>query len=85
MSTEFALIDLESQAPAVQRHLRGQAADQKLAWLGARGILTQIESRVRGYPQTFRFESRVGRECVFFLDGDTIVFIGNNTTYTVDE
>ena len=34
---DFHLIDLASQAYAVQRHLRGRPASEKLAWLSERG------------------------------------------------
>jgi hypothetical protein len=85
MSREFALIDLVSQAGAVQRHWRGWQVDEKFAWLDARGTLTRIETPVPNARTSYRFESRVGRDCVFFLDGDKIVFVGDHTTYTVDD
>jgi len=33
----------------------------------------------------YRFVSIIGMDCVFFIDGDELVFIGDNTTYTVNE
>jgi len=69
----------------VQRLLRGTTSEQKLAWLGARGKLAPIPTRVPGARQPYSFESHVGLQCVFFLDGDTLVFIDSHTTYTVED
>jgi hypothetical protein len=85
MTGAFHLLDLPSQAPAVQRLLRGRAAEEKLAWLAAHGTLTLIPIRVRNSKPTYRFVSHIGMECVFFLDGDEFVFVGYHTTYTVPD
>jgi hypothetical protein len=81
MSRSFCLIDLVSQGAAVQRHLKGLSLDEKLAWLAARGKLVALR-RFKDFPQTYAFESDVGFDCSFFIRGDMIVFIGDNTTFT---
>ena len=85
MSEAFHLLDLSSQAAAVQRLLRGRTAQEKVAWLAAHGELSQVPITVPNTPVTYWFESSVGIACVFFIDGDEFVFIGDNTTYVVKE
>lgn len=72
--SSFRLIDLASQAAAVQSALRGLPIEGKLAWLAERGTLTTTRSAGWG-AETFRFESRIGMSCVFFFRGDRIVLI----------
>ena len=82
MCDSFAVIDLVSQAGAVQRHLRGVSPDEKLAWLAARG---RLFLGATGFPQqTYWFQSIVGLYCCFWIEGDQFVFIGDNTTFTVE-
>ena len=85
MSASFHLLDLTSQAIAVQRLLRGRSAQEKLDWLGARGHLNQMVTSLANARPVYRFVSIIGMDCVFFIDGDELVFIGDNTTYTVNE
>jgi hypothetical protein len=84
MLNGFQLLDLPSQAPAVQRLLTGRPDEEKLAWLGAHGKLAHIPTGVPGAHQVYTFESSVGLKCCFFLVGDEFVFIGDHTTYTVE-
>jgi len=84
MSDSFPIIDLVSQGAAVQRHLKRVSNEEKLAWLAARGKLT-VTPKLFRFPQTYYFESVVGLYCSFFFQGDIIVFIGDNTTFTVSE
>jgi hypothetical protein len=85
MRDVFPIVDLVSQAAAVQRHIKGWPTQDKLDWLAARGRLTAIVIRQRGAPPTFEFESGVGLHCVFFLSGDQIVFLGDQTTFVTSE
>lgn len=85
MSSAFQLLDLPSQANAVQRLLQGCAAEEKLAWVAARGELTRIPISIPNARPTYRFVSTIGMECIFFIDGDEFVFLGDHTTYTVRE
>ncbi len=82
MSDVFHLLDLPSQALAVQRLLKGQKGEEKLAWLAKAGKLTQVLVSIPNARPTYRFVSSIGMECVFFIDGDQFVFIGDHTTYT---
>jgi hypothetical protein len=83
MPDTFYLLDLPSQALAVQRLLSGRSEEVKLSWLGAHGSLTPVETRVSGARTVYRFESLLGLSCAFFIDGDEFVFLGDHTTYTV--
>jgi hypothetical protein len=58
--------------------LRDHSVDDILAWLAARGRLSKTLVFGR---ETYLFESAVGREAVFFFEGDQMVFIGDNTTF----
>jgi hypothetical protein len=84
MSVPFQLVDLVSQGPAVQRHLHGRPLPDKLEWLAARGRLF-AHRRLPGFAQTYTFESDVGLSCTFFMREEQIVFVGDNTTFTVSE
>ena len=81
----FTLLDLPSQAVAVQKLLRGKSAEEKLAWLAAHGAITLIPNKSGNWPQAYLFRSSLGLESVFFIDGDEFVFIGHHTTYVVRE
>lgn len=76
---DFQLIDLVSQRNAVRHHVRGWSVDDILAWLAANGQLSQISISGR---ETFFFESAVGRQAMFFFNGDEMVFLGDHTTFT---
>jgi hypothetical protein len=69
----------------VQRHLRGRTAQEKLAWLAAHGGLSLVPITVPNARPTYRFVSSIGMECLFFIHDDELVFIGDNTSYTVKE
>jgi hypothetical protein len=84
MTVPFQLIDLVSQGTAVQSHPKGMPVDEKLAWLAARGRVLACPT-ITGFPETCVFESHVGFTCSFFICDDRFVFIGDHTTFTVDE
>jgi hypothetical protein len=83
MSDTFHLLDLPSQALAVQRLLSDRPEHGKLAWLATHGGLTRVETQTPGARSVYAFESALGLRCLFFIDGDEFVFIGDHTTYTV--
>jgi hypothetical protein len=85
MSGTFALLDLPSQALAVQRLLRGRTQEEKLAWISARGKVAPIPTTIPGARQLYSFESHIGLQCLFFFYDEEIVFIGDHTTYTVKD
>ncbi len=80
---QFHLIDMASQAEAVQAHLSGLPHDAKLQWLAAHGSLDFVPTPVPGYRDVYRFTSYIGFECLFFLDADDFVFLGDPTTWVV--
>lgn len=85
MNDTFHLLDLPSQALAVQRVLRGRTTEEKLVWLAARGGLSRVPLAIPDARPTYKLVSSIGMECLFFIDGDEFVFIGDNTTYTARE
>jgi hypothetical protein len=82
MSGAFALLDLPTQAIAVERLLEGRSEEEKLAWLGAKGRLRLVPSDNQAHRPTYLFESPVGLRCCFFIAGDKLVFFGDKTTFT---
>ena len=78
-------MDLSSQAVAVERLLQGRTADEKIAWLSEHGKLVPMSKRDPHWPDTYFFESYLGLLCAFFFRGDKLVFVGDNTVYTMDD
>jgi hypothetical protein len=83
MSGEFTLLDLSSQAIAVQQLLRGRSTDEKLEWLRDHGELAAVPMTAVGARPVYAFKSVVGLSCAFFIDGEKFVFFGDHTTYTI--
>jgi hypothetical protein len=79
----FHLLDLASQAEAVQTLLVGRPLDGKVAWLEAHGKLSPLPRKFPGARQVYSFESNTGIQCAFFIDNDDLVFVGDNTTWSV--
>ena len=79
----FHLIDLVSQAAAVQSLLAGCPPDEKIEWLASHGKLAALPVKPAGSRQVFSFESYVGLQCLFFIDGDDLIFIGDHATWRV--
>jgi hypothetical protein len=85
MKGTFHLIDLISQAGAVQSLLRGKSSEEKIEWLSAHGSITPKPKTQQDEQQCFWFESPTKANCCFFLDGDEFVFIGDGTTFKVSD
>jgi len=85
MRGTFPLLDLPSQALAVQQLLKGLAAEEKLAWMTAHGGLSRVKMFYPDCQPIYRFVSYIGMECVFFVDGDEFAFICDHTTYIAKE
>lgn len=82
MTTTFRLIDLPSQALAVQRLLTGLPDQEKLAWLASQGRLSRVPTSGPGARPVFRFESSIGLSCCVFIADDQFIFLGDHTTFT---
>jgi len=85
MSERFHLIDLVSQAAAVQSLLRGRPVEEKLKWLSSHGTITPKPKSRGDERECFWFESPTRAKCCFFLHGDKFVFIGDHTTFTTSD
>ena len=79
----FHLIDLASQAEAVQALLAGRSKEEKIAWFKVHGKLLETTIHFCGDSPVYQFESTLGIQCAFFLKGESFVFIGDNTTWSV--
>ena len=79
----FHLLDLASQAQAVQALLVGRPLDEKVAWFNAHGKLSSLPPPLAGARQVYSFESSIGMRCLFFIDNDDLVIVGDNTTRSV--
>jgi len=77
MSQDFHLVDLVSQAQAVQKILAGNSDAEKLAWLANRGKLELLSSEFPDEKQSYHFESAIGREAVFYFDSGEFIFVHN--------
>jgi hypothetical protein len=85
MKRTFPLIDLISQAGAVQSLLHGKSTEEKIEWLSVHGTITLKPKTQQNERQSFWFESPTKANCCFFLDDDEFVFIGNHTTFKVSD
>jgi hypothetical protein len=76
MFDDFTLLDLSSQAAAVERLLWDLAIEEKVAWLAARGKLVPKQKALPEERQTYWFESCIGMKCAFcFYAGNRIGII----------
>jgi hypothetical protein len=78
----FHLVDLASQAEAVQAILAGRSLEEKIKWFDQHGRLTPVPGSFAG-DQAYAFESATGLKCAFFIKDESLVFIGDNTTWSV--
>jgi hypothetical protein len=85
MSEAFHLIDLVSQAHAVQTLLAGKSDAEKLEWLACRGKLELLPNEFPDEKQGYRFESQIGTEVIFFFHSGKFIFVGDHTTFTARE
>ena len=78
MHRDFAVIDLTSQASAVNRYWAGMSPEKKIAWLAKHGSVTSIPTAGFSEVQSFCFESHAGQRCVFALCGDELLLLGEH-------
>ena len=78
MGRDFQLIDPVSQREAVREYLKDCSVDDVVEWIAARGELSKLAIQGR---ETYFFQSAAGRQAVFFIDGNEIVFVADHTTY----
>ncbi|QNN21740.1 PH domain-containing protein [Planctomycetales bacterium ZRK34] len=83
MDNPFPILDLKSQAPAIERKLVGLTTSEKLTWLAQRG--TVVPAETNRHPDVHIFESRLGFRCVFRIKGDKFVFFGDNATFVMED
>ncbi len=78
-TSSFTLIDIVSQAIALQKHITGWSKEEFISWLQEQGTLKEF-SDIFG-NEVFSFESSVGLFAIFYLRENQFTFIGDNTTY----
>ena len=79
----FVLLDLFSQARAVQRHVRDWSRAEVLTWLRRWGTLYSWQPS--GFPETHAFHSWCGMGANFTLENGTFTFLGDNTVISPPE
>ena len=79
MSDAFHLLDLVSQAHAVQTLLAGKSDAEKLDWLAQRGKVELLPNEYLDQKQSYHFESPIGRGVIFFFDSGKFGFVGDHT------
>ena len=78
---EFRVVDLESQAREVAKHIRGWEKSAVLSWLQHFG---EIQSGHPGNPDAYRFRSHAGVLTSFILgDAGQLTIILDHTTWIV--
>lgn len=77
---DFHLIDVASQAYAVQQLLQGRPTEAKLAWLAQRSHVS-LQHHGGVFPDTYLFRSHLGLETLFFFQAGDFVFVGDHTTW----
>jgi hypothetical protein len=85
MNDVFHLIDLRSQAVAVQKFLYGKSAQEKIEWMRTQGKVLFNRLAPQGSIQTYTFESCSGIRCVFFFDGEEFIFVGDHFTFKITD
>ena len=80
---DFTLVDLDSQADAVARHVQGWKAEEILEWMRRLGKVTKLANR--NDERLYIFRSGTGIETGFrFTEGDQLVIVRAHTTYQPD-
>ena len=82
MNDCFHLVDLISQAVAVEAILAGRSPSEKIEWIASRGKVEAVPQAIAGATQTYCFESSMGLKCAFFFSKDKLVFVGDHMTFT---
>ena len=76
MAEEFHLIDLVSQAVAVENLLHEKSESEKLDWLSLNGKVSQMEKKFAEWPNTYIFVSKTGLQCAFIFKDGGFYFVG---------
>lgn len=82
MADTFHLVDLVSQAHAVNQWLAGKTDEEIILWIASKGRLDRVISSALPRRDIYRFVSTSQREALFFLDAGELVFVGDHTTLT---
>jgi hypothetical protein len=81
--SDFALVDLNTQASDFARHIRGWAVEDILKLMRKYGEVRVILER--NNDKVYSFRSTSGAKCGFrFTEDGRIVIIGDNTSYIPD-
>jgi phage-related protein len=83
LNTNFQLIDLASQAGAVQKLLEGKTETEIVAWISQQGQIEPIPKTNPEYKQVYRFTSQLAIEALFFFHDGKLAFISDHTAFTV--
>lgn len=79
--SSFILIDLISQAAALQKYAACWSKEELIVWLKAQGRL-KVDTDMFG-NEIFHFESAVGFRASFYMQGTRFTFLGDHTFFQV--
>jgi hypothetical protein len=77
--SSFILIDLISQAAALQEYAAGWSKEVLILWLKDQGRLEEYTDLYG--KEIFAFESPVGFPATFYLQGTRFTFLGDHTFF----
>jgi hypothetical protein len=84
MKDDFHLVDLASQADAVQHLLNGKSATEKLTWRSSHGKISRMEKKMPEWPDTYFFESATGVTCGFVVQGNVFRILGDHCVTAIE-
>ena len=79
--TAFVVIDLQSQASAFSRFVRGWPEERILRWLAWYGEIKGAHGPGLVPSPFYYFVSASGLDATFHLVGDRFTFVGDNTAW----
>lgn len=78
--SSFLLIDLISQAAALQQYIQGWSKEEVTAWMKEQGTLKEFNDIFGN--EMFSFESPAGLSAGFYLRENRFIFLGDHTFFS---
>jgi hypothetical protein len=78
--SSFILIDLISQAAALQQYIRDWSKEELIAWMKEQGTLKPFNDIFGN--EIFSFESPVGFSATFYIQEKRFIFLGDHTFFS---
>ena len=81
----FVVVDLISQASAIEKQLAGRSDVEIISWLECKGQIEKLKKQLPQEKQLFRFNSYLGMEAIFFVNNGQFFFIGDHSVFRPKE